>query len=65
MGIKISVIGAGSAVFSLNLIKDICLTPRLQDSTISLMDIDEERLNGVYNLCKRYAKEVGDRKSVV
>ncbi len=59
MGIKISVIGAGSAVFSLNLIKDICLTPRLQDSTISLMDIDEERLNGVYNLCKRYAKEVG------
>lgn len=59
MGIKISIIGAGSAVFSLGLIKDICLTPNLQGSTISFMDIDEERLESAYRLCKRYADEVG------
>ncbi len=59
MAVKISVIGAGSAVFSLNIIKDICLTPNLQDSTISLMDINEERLETAYLICKRYAEEVG------
>lgn len=59
MAVKISIIGAGSAVFSLNLIKDICLTPNLQDSVVSFMDINEERLETAYLLCKRYAAEVG------
>jgi len=56
--IKISIIGAGSATFSLALIKDLCLTPNLEGSTISFMDINEERLNAVYTLCKRYADEM-------
>jgi alpha-galactosidase len=56
---KISLIGAGSAVFSLNIIRDICLTPNLQGFTINLMDINQERLDGAYRLCKRYAAEVG------
>jgi alpha-galactosidase len=59
MGVKICIIGAGSAVFSLSLIKDICLTPKLKDSTICLMDIDEGRLADAYTLCTRYADEVG------
>lgn len=59
MSVKISIIGAGSAIFSLNLIKDLCLTKNLQDSTISFMDINEERLNAAFTLCSRYAKEVG------
>jgi alpha-galactosidase len=59
MGIKISIIGAGSHTFSLSLVRDICLTPDLKDSLVSLMDIDEERLRGVHDLCARYAKEVG------
>lgn len=59
MSNKISLIGAGSAIFSLNLIKDICLTPNLQDSTISLMDVNAERLDAAYNLCRRYAEEAG------
>jgi alpha-galactosidase len=59
MGVKISIIGAGSGAFSLNLMRDLCLTPTLADSTISLMDLNEERLNGVYTLCRRYADEVG------
>lgn len=41
---KITFIGAGSIVFTRNLCSDILLTPALQDSTISLMDIDPVRL---------------------
>lgn len=41
---KICLIGAGSAVFTRNLCSDILLAPALQDSTISLMDIDAVRL---------------------
>ncbi len=59
MSIKISLIGAGSAVFSLNLMRDLCLTPNLYGSTISLMDIDGARLDAIYGLCQRYAAEVG------
>ena len=59
MGTKISIIGAGSAVFSLSLIRDLCLTPSLRGSTISFMDIDQDRLDAAYVLCKRYAEEVG------
>ena len=41
---KITIIGAGSVVFTRNLGSDILLVPELQDSTITLMDIDSERL---------------------
>ena len=56
---KISVIGAGSGMFSLNMIKDLCLTPNLRDSEICFMDINEERLDAAYHLCKRYSEETG------
>jgi alpha-galactosidase len=41
---KITFVGAGSTVFTRNLCNDILLTPALQGSTLSLMDIDPERL---------------------
>jgi alpha-galactosidase len=41
---KITLIGAGSYVFTRNLCNDILLTPALQDCTIALMDIDPVRL---------------------
>ena len=41
---NITLIGAGSYVFTRNLCNDILLTPALQDSTITLMDIDPVRL---------------------
>jgi len=41
---KITLIGAGSVVFTRNLCSDILLTPALQESTIALMDIDPARL---------------------
>ena len=59
MDIKISLIGAGSGAFSLSLIRDICLTRNLEGCTVSFMDIDRERLEGSYNLCRRYAEELG------
>ncbi len=56
---KISIIGAGSAVFSLRLLIDLCVTPNLAGSTISFMDIDETRLDAIHRLCQRYADEMG------
>ncbi|HEC92706.1 MAG TPA: alpha-glucosidase/alpha-galactosidase, partial [Candidatus Atribacteria bacterium] len=58
-GIKLSIIGAGSAIFSLRLVGDFCKTKDLSGSLVSLMDIDEKRLNSVHNLATRYAAELG------
>jgi len=57
--IKVSVIGAGSATFSLGLVKDICLTESLSGSQISFMDVDTERLEMIHKLATRYAHELG------
>ena len=59
MGPKISIIGAGRAVFSLSLIRDLCLTPGLNGSTVSLMDINPARLDAIHLLIERYAGEMG------
>ena len=56
---NICIIGAGSAVFSLNMVRDICLTPTLRGSTVTFMDINPERLDAIHALCARYAQEVG------
>lgn len=61
MRIKISIIGAGSAVFSLNLVKDICLSEGFEGSIISLMDVDENRLEAVYSLARRYSELLGKK----
>jgi len=58
MSKKICIIGAGSAIFSLNLIKDICINKHFNNSTVALMDINEERLESIYGLCKRYTEEM-------
>jgi alpha-galactosidase len=59
MTTKISIIGAGSGAFSLSMIRDICLTPNLAGSTVSLMDIDPDRLDVAHSVCQRYAQELG------
>lgn len=56
---KIVIIGAGSAQFSINLIKDICLTETLHDCRITLMDIDSERLDTVFKLAIGYSEQLG------
>jgi alpha-galactosidase len=57
--IKIAFVGAGSVRYTLTLISDLCKVNGLNDSFVSLMDIDEERLNAVYNLSKRINYELG------
>lgn len=59
MAAKISIIGAGSAVFSLGLVRDLCLTPALSGSVVSLMDINPDRLQAIHRLCERYIEETG------
>jgi alpha-galactosidase len=59
MAAKISIIGAGSAVFSLGLVRDLCLTPTLSGSLVSLMDVNADRLQAIHTLCGRYIEETG------
>lgn len=57
----IVIIGAGSAMFSLSLIRDLCLTPRLAGSRVVFVDVDAQRLAAAHELCRRYAAELGVR----
>ena len=57
--IKISVIGAGSAQFSLGLVKDMCLTEGVAGSQVCFMDLSPERLDMIHRLAVRYADEMG------
>lgn len=57
--LKIAVIGAGSATFSLGLVKDLCLTPNLSGGLVHFMDIDAERLDMIHKLAQRYSDELG------
>jgi alpha-galactosidase len=56
---KITLIGAGSVVFTKNLCSDILLTPALQDCTIALMDIDPQRLAQAGKLIKTMIERRG------
>jgi alpha-galactosidase len=56
---KITIIGAGSHVFTRNLVTDILSYPELRDSTISLMDINEERLDLVTAFARKIISQHG------
>jgi alpha-galactosidase len=62
---KITLIGAGSTVFTRNLCNDILLTPALQDSTICLMDIDSVRLEQARALVQTLVDRRGLKAEVV
>ncbi len=55
----ITLIGAGSYVFTRNLCNDILLTPALQESTITLMDIDPVRLAWARDLVQALVERRG------
>jgi alpha-galactosidase len=57
---KITFIGAGSLVFTRNLCTDILLARCLQDSTITLMDIDPKRLEQ----SRRIIQSIVDRRKL-
>jgi len=62
--VNISIIGAGSVVFSTSFIRDLCVTESLWGSKITLMDISRDRLKVVHNLAVRYKKETGARLKI-
>ena len=51
---KIAIIGAGSAVFSKNIIADVLWHPALRTAEIVLMDVDSRRLE----ICRRMAESI-------
>jgi len=55
--VQISIVGAGSVMFSAQFVVDLCATKSLWNSRVTLMDISRERLNMIYNLAKRYRNE--------
>jgi len=55
--VKIAFIGAGSFGFTRGLVKDILTFPLLEDATLALMDIDDERLDYIKRACDRIVKE--------
>ena len=55
---KITFIGAGSTVFAQNLLGDILSFPELADATISLHDIDEERLRTTKVVAQKIAEHL-------
>ncbi len=61
---KITIIGAGSMVFTKKLMEDILSFPELSDSEISLMDIDEERLNLMVQLAQRMIEDLGCKAKI-
>jgi alpha-galactosidase len=61
---KITIIGAGSVVFTRHLCSDILLVPALQDSTIALMDIDPERLEMAQGLVQAIVDQRGLKTTI-
>jgi alpha-galactosidase len=62
---KIAFVGAGSAVFTRNLVGDILSLPELRDSTtFALMDIDAERLRTAEIVARRLAEAHGSAATI-
>src|SRR5215211_1312740 len=61
---KIAFIGAGSTVFARALLRDLFMFPELHDATISLMDIDEERLRDSEMVAHRVAERAGANPTI-
>jgi alpha-galactosidase len=53
---KIAFIGAGSFVFTRNLIRDILSFPAFNDATLALMDINEDRLGYITRAAEKIVK---------
>jgi alpha-galactosidase len=56
---KITFVGAGSSVFTYEIITDILMTPALESGTFALVDIDAERLELVHKVAEIAIKQSG------
>jgi alpha-galactosidase len=66
---RIAFVGAGSTVFTRNLVSDVLSHPELRDSTFALMDIDPARLRTselvVRSLGARHVEATDDRRAAL
>ncbi len=63
--VTIALIGAGSVVFSKQLMADILSFKELEDCTFCLMDIDAERLGMTEKVARMFVSQHGDKAHVV
>ena len=56
---KIVIVGAGSAAFWVSTLRDFTVMKSAPGATISLVDVNNERLDAVYDIARRYVREVG------
>jgi alpha-galactosidase len=61
---KITFLGAGSTIFAKNLLGDLLSFPEFSEITISLHDIDEERLSTTEIVAQRFAKALGANPTI-
>ena len=54
---KITFVGAGSLTFTRHIVRDILTFPRLRDATISLLDVDRDRLDYSRRCAERIVAE--------
>ncbi|MFI3324768.1 MAG: alpha-glucosidase/alpha-galactosidase [Clostridia bacterium] len=62
---KITFMGAGSTVFARNVLGDCMCTPVLQDATIALYDIDEERLEESFVILSAINENINEGRSKI
>jgi len=56
--IKLCIIGAGSTVFTKNIVCDLLSLKKFQSMEIALMDIDKTRLNKTYEILDKISKKI-------
>ena len=61
---KISIIGAGSSVFAYEIMRDVLVTPGLDEGTFVLVDIDARRLELAHQIAEKLIAATGRRWNV-
>ena len=56
---KVAIIGAGSAVFAYEIMRDVLVTPGLESGTFALVDIDPERLELAHQIADKLIAATG------
>ena len=56
---KVAIIGAGSAVFAYEVMRDVLVTPDLDSGTFALVDIDAERLELAHQIADKLIEHTG------
>src|SRR2546430_7141595 len=61
---KVTMVGAGSAVFARQIITDVLAVDGLESGTFALIDIDPKRLELARQICQRLVELTGKRWKV-